>query len=150
MTTLFDHIVNPPIVEVVRTDGEIDVRFVSDESAHIGHGMAYTKAEAATGTEDPSRFCDRTRHVGHNLKRVVGHGEVEASVSERQGCAIAQCVEDVGTGCTGVVQQREGRVDAHHSMATSGQIAGDSASPQPISMVRCPGGGRSWSKKTSR
>ena len=127
MTTLFDYIVNPPIAEVVPTDGEIDVRLVAQESAQIGHGMAYTETEAATGTEDPSRFCDRTRHVGHHLKRVVGHGKVEASVSERQGCGIAQCVEGVGTGCTCVVQQCGGRVDPDHSMATSRQIPGDSA-----------------------
>ena len=77
--------------------------FVAEESAHIGHRMAYTEAEAATGNEDPSRFCDGARHVGDHLKRVVGHGKVKASVSERQRCAIAKCVEGVGTGCTGVV-----------------------------------------------
>ena len=29
MTTLFDHIINPPIAEIVLTEGEIDVRFVA-------------------------------------------------------------------------------------------------------------------------
>jgi hypothetical protein len=127
MTTLLDHVVNPPIAEVVPTDGEIDLRFLPDDPAHIGHGMAYTEAEVTTRTEDPSRLCDRALHVGHHLKRVVGHGKVEASVSERQGCAIGQCVGRFGTGCTGVLQQRQGRVDADHTMATSGQIPTNSA-----------------------
>ncbi len=68
MTTLFDHIINPPIAEIVLTEGEIDVRFVAHESAYIGHVMAYAEAESATGTEHPSRFCDGAWHVSHHLK----------------------------------------------------------------------------------
>ena len=92
MPTLFDLIVNPPILEVVLTDREIAIRFIANELAHIGHGMAYTETEASIGAEDSSRFCDRARHVGDHLKRVVSHSEVEATVCERQCSAIAQCI----------------------------------------------------------
>ncbi len=96
-------------------------------------------ADVAAGFEDARDLADRPRHVVDVHERVVGDDQVEGAVLEREMGGVGQDVLAVGIGLAGGPQQRRGRVDPDHVVASRRKVAADPSLTAPYLEGRAAG-----------